>query len=168
MPELEDAVMEAYAANSSAVEKFETVELNHTTFEDPLRFVVGRDVDMTFPLTAGGTPVLFMASGFKVILPSKGPDGPGDLKLTLDNVSGGLRDPLNAAIQGDEPISLIYRVYFSSDLSKPGDIITGVQLWDVDLDVGNAVGTLRYQQLENTAFPKPTYDDQYYPALQEQ
>lgn len=164
---LTQAMTEAYAANNATYRIYETVEIDHSTFDQPIRVVTGAEEDMMFPITAGGTPVLFQAVAISVTLPGSTEDGPTTAKLTISNVSSMLNDPLNAAVMSDEPIIAVYRAYTTQDLTQPGDIVGGLELWEVDLAAGSATGTLRFKELELQAFPLPTYDEQYYPAVQD-
>jgi hypothetical protein len=168
MTALTDAMIEAYAYTKTNVRIYETIELNHATFSSPIYLISGVEDDMTLPTAeGGGSSKLFKASAVNVILPGSSEDGPTPARITLDNVSGLLIEPLNGAMASDQPITVVYRAYSSEDLTKPGDIIGGLELWDVTVDVATATGTLRYRELELQAFPLATYDETYYPAIQD-
>lgn len=167
MSVLTEAMTEAYAANSANYRIYETMELNHVTFDEPIRVIVGVDEDMMLPLTPGGTPVLFKATAFRIILPGSTEDGPTQARAEIDNVSGELNQYLEDAVATDQPVTAIYRGYTTADLTRPGDTITGLELWDVDLSPMTATGTLRFKELELQAFPLPIYDEEYYEALQD-
>lgn len=167
MHTLTDAMTEAYAANASSDRVYETMELNHITFDQPIRVVTGVDSDMVFPIIPNGPGVTFIACALTLVLPGMTEDGPTQAQVTLDNVSAMLNDPLNAAVASDQPVYAIYRAYTTADLTQPGDIIGGLELWNVDLDASSATGTLRFRELELQAFPLATYDQDYYPAIQD-
>jgi hypothetical protein len=58
-----------------------------------------------------------------------------------------------------------YRNYTLQDLTKPGETVTGLQLAEVQMDVGGATATLEFESKIDQAFPLPIYDEEYYAAL---
>lgn len=163
---LTSAMAEAYASAKADAEIFETVELDHVTFAEPVRVVTGVEEDMMLPVNPGGPPVLFRACQVSVTLPGVTEDGPTPAKLRLDNVSALLLPYLREAVRSDQPVTATYRAYTSEDLAQPGDVYDDLELWEVDLDPLSATGTLRFRELELQAFPLATYSQALYPALQ--
>lgn len=160
-----DVIKEAYArARPDTV--YETIELDHPSFAEPLRIITGWDEGMILPI-GGGQFGTFQACQVGVTLPGVDKDGPTPAKITIDNVSDKIRPYLQDAILSSLPITLTYRAYASSDMTQPGDVIGDLELWDVDLTATSAEGTLKYKELELQAFPLATYDTTYYPALQD-
>ncbi len=160
------AMEEAYAANPHGESVIETIELNHVAFDEPLRVASGVDEDIALPLTLGGTPVTFRAMPLQAVLPGQGEDGPTPMKLRIADINGVLTPYLEAAVQATGAIEVTYRAYTTSDLSQPGDVIGRLYLSAVDQDGGGAEGTVTFQEIELQAFPLKTYDEQYYPMLQ--
>lgn len=159
------AMQEAYAANPGGEIVIETLELDHVTFEAPVRIAANVDEDVALPLTSGGPDVAFKALAVSVTLPGVSEDGPTPMRIRIDNVSGYLLPYLRAAIQSTAPIGVIYRAYTSIDLSAPGDVIDGLQLRSVDLTATSAEGAVGFREIEMEAFPRRTYDQTFYPAL---
>ena len=157
---------EAYAANPAGVSVIETVELNHVAFAEPVRVATGVQNDISLPLTLGGSVVLFKALQISVTLPGVSEDGPTPMRLRIDNVSSFLLPYIRDAVQSSEPIALIYRAYASDDLTQPGDVVSAMELRDVSLSAVNAEATVALKEIELQAFPLATYDEQLYPALQ--
>jgi hypothetical protein len=108
-----------------------------------------------------------VACQVSITLPGVGQDGPTPAKVSIDNVSNLLLPYLRDAVQANSPISVVYRAYTSADMTQPGDVVDGLELWDVDLTAVSAEGTLKFRELELQAFPLSTYDQSYYPALQD-
>lgn len=160
------AMQEAYAANPAGEIVIETLELDHVTFDRPIRIASNVEEDVSLPLTAGGSPVLFKALAVSVTLPGVSEDGPTPMRIRIDNVSGYLLPYLRAAIQSTSPIGVTYRAYTSIDLTAPGDVIDGLQLRSVDLTATSAEAAVGFREIEMEAFPRRTYDSTYYPALQ--
>ena len=160
------AIEEAYASNTGAEVPIETIELDHVTFSTPAYFVTNVPDDMSLPLVLGGDPVVFKALPFTAILPGMTETGPTPMKLRVKDLDGVLTPYLNLAVQATEAIQLTYRVYSSEDLTQPGDVIEGLTLNDVDQDGTGAEGTVGFKEIELQAFPLASYDEQYYPNLQ--
>lgn len=159
------AMEEAYAANDHSETIYETLEMDHVTFAEPVRIVTGVDEDMEFRIERNGALVPFKACAVNAILPGVTENGPTQAKVTIDNVASLLLPILNDAVQGDSTVKVTYRAYTSKDLSGPGEVIDGLELWEVDLDVMSATGTLKLREIELEAFPKATYDQTFYPGL---
>lgn len=163
---LTEAMEEAYAANPAGEVVIETIELDHATFDDPVRIATGVEEDIDLPLTLGGDPVTFKALQISVILPGVTADGPTPMRLRVDNVSSFLLPYLRSAIQSTTPITLTYRAYTTTDLTQPGDVISGLELRDVSLSATSAESTVGFREIELQAFPLSTYSQDDYPALQ--
>lgn len=160
---------EAYANVDQDGDVWVTIQIDHVTLPDPLRFVQGtpvKDVFETksFPLSPGGTPVPFTVADFGFVRPSQEEGGPGRGRIKVDNVSRHLQPVLRAATQSDQPIKVVYRVYHSKDLSNP-ETYDGLNLGNVSLTALSATGDLYYQEVELKAFPGKTYELLLYPAL---
>lgn len=161
-----DAMAEAYATQPAGEVIIDTLELDHPTFDEPVRIATGVQEDITLPLTLGGDTALFRALQISLTLPGMDADGPTPAKVRIDNVSSLLLPYIRAAIQSTDPISVVYRGYTTSDLTQPGDVIEDLELRDVSLSPSWAEGTLTFKQVELQAFPLATYDEEHYPTLQ--
>lgn len=163
---LTDAMQEAYAANDHSYVIIETIQLDHITFDSPVRLARNIDEDIMLPLTSGGGAVLFTALPFSAILPGQGPEGPSAMSLKISDVNGALTPYLELAVQSTTPIEITYRSYTTADLSEPGDVIDGLFLNEVQQTAEGVTGSINFQEIELQAFPLATYDEEYYPTLQ--
>lgn len=165
------ALQEAYA-RARKTDVYETIELNHPTFATPVRIITGwQHPTAEDPLTPMSLPVGtgnadFIPCQVSVTPPGVDDSGPTPAKVTIDAVSDLLRTYLKGAVVSSLPITVIYRAYAVDDLSIPGDVIDGLELWEVDLTGTEATGTLKFKELELQAFPLMTYDSVFYPAIQ--
>lgn len=162
-----DALAEAYANQPAGEVVIETLQLDHITFDAPIYIATGVLDDISLPLVLSGSPILHKALQISVTPPGMGPDGPTPLKVTIDNVSSFLLPFLRLAVGATDPIGVTYRCYTTTDLSQPGDVVSGLELRDVDLGPVSADGTIGFREIELQAFPLATYDQQFYPALQQ-
>lgn len=166
---LSAALEEAYASVDQDGDVWTTIQIDHVTLPGPLRFVQGvpvKDVfeTMSFPIEVGGDPVSFTVADFGFVRPSQEEGGPGRGKIRIDNVSRHLQPVLRAAVQSDQPITVIYRVYHSTDTVNP-ETYSGLNLGNVALTALSATGDLYYQEVELQAFPRKTYTIELFPAL---
>lgn len=162
---LTEAMEEAYAANPAGDVIIETIELNHITFDEPVRVANGIEEDIELPTELDGDPVLFRALPVSVVLPGVTEDGPTGMKLRINDPNGELVQYLDAAVLSTDPIEITYRVYTTGDLTQPGDVITGLFLFDVDHDAQAAEGQVGFKEIELQAFPLATFNATDYPAL---
>ena len=162
------ALEEAYAAVDVKGDVLDTLEFDHPTLAEPLRFVKGIRVPglhETVPLPVPGNPAaLFIVVDFGFSRPSQEEGGPGRAKLRVDNVSRQLQEALRAAIASDQPFSVTYRAYSTLDPNHP-EIYDGLRMGNVSVTPLSASGDLFYEEIEMKAFPGQTYDLTQYPAL---
>lgn len=160
------ALEEAFAANPAGEVIFDTLEFSHVTFDTPARIVAGSDEDMMLPLELGGDPVEFKAIPVSVTPPGMTEDGMTPMRISVRDLSNYLVPYLRLAKTSTDPILVTYRVYTSLDLTEPGDVLSGFRLGDVTVTATEAQATVTLKEIELQAFPLATYDEQYYPVLQ--
>lgn len=156
----------AYQSQPVGVTEIETLEWNHPAFESPVYIACGIEDDIMLPLTHGGEPVLFKAVSVQILLPNHTAEGFTPFRIVADNVGNFLRPHIKAASVGSYPITLTYRSYVTSDLTKPGEVIPGLEMRGVSLNAIAASGTLSFKEIELHAYPLATYDEEFYPAAQ--
>lgn len=163
---LTQAIEETYAANPAGDTIIETIELNHVTFIEPARIAVGVESDISLPTVLSGAAVVFKAIPVRVTLPGIGDDGATPMKIAIANASNFLIPYLRLAKNSTEPITVTYRAYTTRDLTQPGQVLSGFRLGSVNLDPQWAEASVVLKEIEMQAYPLATYDEQYYPALQ--
>lgn len=163
---LTDAVKEAYADPEIDDDIIDALELDHVSFPEPIRIVPNADEDMMLPVEAGGPKFTHQALGMKITLTGFDDDGQTQGQVTIENVSGKLQPYLQEAVKAGSPITVTYRAYVASDLSRPGEVRGGMFLSRVALNATTATGTLEAQSRHDTqAFPRLTYSADKYKAL---
>ena len=112
-----------------------------------------------------GRAITFIASGIAVELPKKDNSGNQTLSFQIDNVTGEAQALIDAAIDANERMTIIYRPYLSMDKSTPADppyfmtILSGaVQGASVRVEAG-------FFDLLNTAWPRDLYTASFAPGL---
>jgi hypothetical protein len=162
------AMEEAYATQPVGEHVIETLELDHETFDAPVRIATNTPdfADINLPLVLDADPVAFLATQVNVTPPGMTADGPTPMRVRVDNVGSLLLPYCRAAIQSTGAISVTYRAYLASDLTQPGEVYSGLELRDVDLGSSAAEGVVGFREIERQAFPLATYSAQYFPGLQ--
>jgi len=159
---------EAYAANDVRGDLLLTLQLDHVTFAEPLRFVQGtrvKDLFETVTLPVPGDPAaVFTVVDFSWQRPGQEEGGTTKARIRVDNVSRAIQDALRAAVASDQAFAVTYREYLSTDLNNP-EIYDGLHMGTVSVTPLSASGDLYYEELELKGFPARTYDLDTYPAL---
>lgn len=159
---------EAYASNDVKGDLLLTLEFDHITFPEPLRFVQGtrvKDLYETVTLPVPGNPAaIFTVVDFSWQRPGQEEGGTTKAKIRVDNVSRALQEALRAAVASDEAFEVTYREYLTTDPNNP-EIYVGLRMGTVTVTALSASGDLYYEEIEMKAFPGRTYDLDTYPAL---
>jgi hypothetical protein len=174
-----DAIQEAYAANPHGEKVYETIELDHVTFASPAYFITGVEDpktgevgydDVELPVFIGEPPVLalvmFKAVPLSIVRGGTTEDGPTGWKLRVGDPNGILTPYLEDAVQSTSPIKVTYRSYTTLDLSAPAEVISGLELRDVEQNAQGSEGSIGFKEIEMQAFPLATYDEEFFPTLQ--
>lgn len=140
-----------------------TIELTCEAWAEPILICAGFE-DQTVTDESDRT-LTFIAAGIDVALPKKGNTGNQTLTFAIDNITGAAQQQIDAALEAEERVTLVYRTYLSSDLSAPaepplrmtvmGGTITGTQ---VQISAG-------YFDLIGTGWPRDLYTLQFAPGL---
>lgn len=159
---------EAYASNDVKGDLLLTLEFDHITFPEPLRFVQGtrvKDLYETVTLPVPGNPAaIFTVVDFSWQRPGQEEGGTTKARIRVDNVSRALQEALRGAIASDEPFAVTYREYLTTDPNNP-EIYDGLRMSTVTVTALSASGDLSYEEIEMLGFPARTYDIPTYPAL---
>jgi hypothetical protein len=162
------AMAEAWASNDVKADLLLTIEIDHVTLPEPLRFVQGtrvKDVYETVILPVPGNPsAVFTVVDFAWQRPSQEEGGTTKARIRIDNVSQAIQTALRAAIASDQPFDVIYREYLTSDPNNP-EVYDGLRMNTVSVTALSASGELSYEEIEMQGFPRRTYDLATYPAL---
>jgi len=173
---LEQALQEAYASASTDRVIFDTLEVRHSAFRDDaglptaIRVVIGYEnisacLEGDAPLNPGEY-VDFIAGAFRFKLPGFEEGQVPQLQIIIDGVSREVVGHIEAAINEPEPISITYRPYLSTDLSKPQmDPPITMELTKVTVTGVSVSGTASLSDVHNWPFPFEKYLPSRFPGL---
>ena len=167
-PLLDAAIREAYASVPDRMVYYDTLELNHPSFTDPVRVVNSYD-----PLTVTdpdlGT-LTFQPCAFRFKLPEVKPNTVPELVVEIDNVSREIGRALHDAVYNStDPITLLYRNYADDGTAQavfafPYPMV----LKSVTIDKYRVQGKAAFPDLVNRQFPNETYSLARFPGLARQ
>jgi hypothetical protein len=180
----QQAIKEAYASASVEDMILHTLELNHSTFPEPIRVVRdfgilleassvygGLDIygrTLTLEDTAPVEPseaVRFVGMHFELELPAQAQNRLPELQIRLDNVTQDVAQYLDAAVEVAEPISLIYREYLLNSPTVVQFKLEGLNIHKVTSSTSMVVMTAVFEDLTNKAFPDRLYRPDEFPGL---
>jgi len=159
---LSQAIQEAYASAPVDEIIYHTLEITHPDPAFPNLYVVhGFDA-----ITTGVPAVSWIPIPFELTLPEVSANGPPQLQIKLDNVSAVLTKAMDAAADSGEPVSIIYRAYLKSDLSKPQNNPPFVlSLLTVEATPYTVTATAALSDFGNRKWPRRIYRDNEFPGL---
>jgi hypothetical protein len=167
---LSQALKEAYAAAPTNEIAYHTLEIYHPAFTAPIRVVRDYvDLNATLEASAPRNPsslVTFVGYGFDIVPPEVSPTGVPTCTITIDNVARDIVENLELAMASMQSISVIYRLYLSSDLSQPqNNPPMTLTIINITADVFKVTATASFGDLVNKKFPSVLYDLTTFPGL---
>lgn len=112
-----------------------------------------------------GRALTFIAAGIDVSLPEKSNRGAQNLNFAIDNVTGEAQQKIDAAIEGEARVTLIYRTYLASDLSAPAEKPYRMTVLGGDITGTSVQITAGFFDMINVKWPRDLYDMQFAPGL---
>ena len=151
-----------YASAPSEYVILATLEILVPSF-DPIRVVAAYE-DLTATLETDET-VTFQAGPFEYRRPKKDTSGNQTLTFAIANVTGEAQKAVEAALEADAEVPVIYREYLSTDLTAPA--ITPIKM---TVRGGSFEGVMvqveaGYFDLLNAAWPRKRYTADFAPGL---
>lgn len=166
MPTQSEALLEAYASCPPDVKVYETLEVNHPSFQSPAYIVANVGDDMEFTLEDPGSPATqttFVACPVNCSYPEQREGQVASVQVKIDNVNRELVPKIEAALSIRAYIVVTYREYIGSDTSEPAYGPISFTLTNVQMVGASLVGTAIVKNLQNKQFPRK---DKYYSYLQ--
>jgi hypothetical protein len=147
-----------------------TLELQHTSFEVPVRVVTGVDTDQSFTIEEdadfnGGTSQTFTAVPFYAERPEFAEGKTPTCLVTVDNVGRELAPKLEAAVLVKADLAVLYREYRSDDLTEPCYGPVRFVMKRVSVKGTSVVGTAQLDDLANRKFPYKVASVKEFPGL---
>jgi hypothetical protein len=156
---LNQAIKEAYASAPTDVLVYYTLEVTHPDFATSARLVLGHE-----DVTLGGQ--VWTAAAFEMQLPDVSAQGDMRLRVRFDNVGGELFEAIDAVVESDSPVEIVYRVWLSTNLSTPANSsVPAFALTAVSADRQTITAEATLGPFQNKRWPRLRYRDEYYPGL---
>lgn len=151
----EEAIKEAYSICPSEGTLVDTLEISHPD-KDSI-YLVRDQLDFRAKLETGEW-VDFQPLAFDFKLPKSSDTGAQSLDVAIDNTNNHVANYLNSVKSSLKPVTIIYRPYLSSDLSKPqmSPPLT-LTLTSAVITVKQVSGRATYADIVNKKFPNDYY-----------
>lgn len=170
MPAQNEALMEAYASCPPGAKVYETLEINHPSFESPAYIVANVADDVELTLENPDSPpsaTLFTACPLECGDPEQREGQAPTCQVKIDNVNRELVPKIRAALGVRAYITITYRQYLESDTSAPAYGPVEYVLKDVTMVGASLTGTAMVGNLQNKRFPAQSMNYNYrdFPSL---
>lgn len=163
-----------------------TLELSHSSFLneqgeiEPIRVVRDDGVllqegdpdiygfELKLENDAGTNPgeyVKFVACMFDFELPAQQEGSLPTVEIKIDNVTRLVSKYLDAAVELNEPVIVVYREYLNTDLATPQFILGGMSITSVKSTVFGVTATASFADLVNRNFPGKVYSPKEFRGL---
>ncbi len=161
---------EAMATAPANVDIYDTLELQHPTFDEPVRVVADVIDDLVLTLEDGATfnggeAVTFSAVSFIAEVPAYAEGKAPECQVTIDNVARLLIPYLNNAITVRADLTVVWRQFRSDMTDAPCYGPVTFTLRRVTVNGTRVTGTAKLDDLVNMKFPRKIYTIAEYPGL---
>lgn len=164
-PTLSEAIKEAYASADVRVVAYDTLEIAHPSFTQPI-YVVRDWQDLVATLEDGVTEVTFVRFKFDLTRPEVSPDGVPQCRIDMDNVTREIMANLMLTRNSTEMIAVRYRQYIDTDLSRPqNDPPLRAVLTNIKADLWRVRGVAGFGDYNNKRFPTDDFTAERFPGL---
>jgi len=153
-----------YASAPTGDVQISTLEVVHPSF--PAIRTCSGFVDQSVTLETG-EEATFQASMLDVSLPARDATGQQNLQFAIENVTGIAQNAIRSVIDSDDPdpVTVIYRMYLSSDLSEPAEPPLRMVLVAPDFQGASTQVVCSYLDIINTATNRDRYTTDFAPGL---
>lgn len=107
----------------------------------------------------------FTASAISVALPSSNSRGQQTLRFSIGGINSLIQRHIDAALESNTPITLIYREYLESDKSAPARQPYVMNLSGLQLEGDEAQIEASYWDILNYAWPRQRYTEETAPGI---
>lgn len=156
------AIETLYASGGRAV-IIPTLELFCTPWAAPLYLCSG--FDDIVATTEGGVTAKFTATAFDAALPKRDNSGNQSLSFAIDNVTGEAQQLIDQALDARAKISMVFRVFLSTDLSVPAEAPYRMTVLSGFMEGASVQLQAGYFDLINLAWPRRKYTLAFAPCL---
>ncbi|MDF2793561.1 MAG: hypothetical protein K0S85_1314 [Pseudomonas orientalis] len=140
-----------------------TLELSCPAWDEPLYLV--QDFEDLRATTETGKTVTFQASAIEVALPAKDNSGAQTLTFVIDNVSGEAQRLLDASLEAEARVTIVYREYLASVLTEPADRPYRMTSFGGTMDGPTVQVEAGYYDLINMSWNRDRYTTEFAPGL---
>lgn len=152
---------QVYASGGDVI--IETLELNCEAWDAPLYLCNGFEDHEC--ITENGDTVTFLAAAIEVAKPKRSNQGDQTLTFALDNITGEAQALIDAALDAEARVNIVYRCYLASDKSAPAETPYRMIVRSGQIEGSAVQVSAGFFDLINTAWPRDLYTTEFAPGL---
>lgn len=158
-----EALKEAYAVCPTDIVIFETIQIDHVDFLEPIR-LVNDYADLTAQLETGET-VTFIRFAFESVGAEVNAQGLPEVVITVDGASAEISQALDDLSGSADPLSVTLRSYRSDDLSAPAGRNVPGDVRSISIEDVRVTLRIGFGEIANRPFPSELYTPRRFPGL---
>ena len=152
---------QVYASGGDCI--ISTLELTCPAWGAPVLLCQGYE-DQTC-IDEDSRTLTFLASGIDIALPKKGNTAGQTLTFAIDNVTGEAQNKIDQALEAEQRITIIYRVFLESDKSTPAEPPYKMTVLGGSMQGASVQIQCGFFDLINTKWPRELYTTKFAPGL---
>lgn len=155
----DEAIEEAYALADPSVTFYDTLEVMHPSFLEPIR-VVASDAKLPTPQ---GT---FLPAAIGVSVPDTQAAGRGEAVITLDFLPADAQNAILSASLTRDPVTILYRQYLGPNENPKITQKVPMEIFAVVMTSTGVEARAMYADLVNAPAPRALYTTTRFPGIQ--
>ena len=152
---------QVYASGGDCI--ISTLELTCPAWSAPVLICQGYE-DQTC-ITEDSRTLTFLASGIDIALPKKGNTAGQTLTFAIDNVTGEAQNKIDQALEAEQRITIVYRIFLASDKSTPAEPPYKMTVLGGSMQGASVQIQAGFFDLINTKWPRELYTTKFAPGL---
>lgn len=160
---MSEALKEAYAVCPTDIVIFETIQIDHADFDQPIR-LVNDYADLTATLETAET-VTFIRFAFESIGAEVNAQGLPEVVITVDGASAEIANALDLISDSPEVLTVTIRTFRSDDLSAPAGRNVPGDIRNIAVEDERVTLRIGFGEIANRPFPSELYTPRRFPGL---
>lgn len=158
-----EALKEAYAVCPTDIVIFETIQIDHPDFDQPMR-LVNDYADLTATLETGET-VTFIRFAFESVGAEVNAQGLPEVVVTVDGASSEIANAMDQLAGSADALTVTLRSFRSDDLSAPAGRNVPGEVRNISVEDVRVTLRIGFGEIANRPFPSELYTPRRFPGL---
>jgi len=158
-----EALKEALAVCPTDIVIFETIQIDHPDFDQPMR-LVNDYADLTATLETGET-VTFIRFAFESVGAEVNAQGLPEVVVTVDGASSEIANAMDQLAGSSDALTVTLRSFRSDDLSAPAGRNVPGEVRNISVEDVRVTLRIGFGEIANRPFPSELYTPRRFPGL---